>query len=211
MAKKREEEPFVVTDRRKFSAEGDRLSNAPPDEVETAEEQKPAAQEPDKPAAEVALPPPAPPAAVPEQSAASPAEDEIPAPPSAAEQSAQSASYSAMGKKIDDMIDQAGGKRPAGDFNFESLINSLSMQAMMQLGVLREEGAPMRPDVIGARGTIDILSLLAEKTKGNLTDRESKMLQSVLFELRMAFLEITNVMTQPPPPGQGPLDPNLKK
>ena len=87
---------------------------------------------------------------------------------------------------------------------FERLVASMYMQAMMQLGLVREEGAPVRPDVIGARSSIDTLALLAEKTKGNLTDKESTMLQNTLFELRMAFLEITNMLTQAPPPGGGP-------
>jgi hypothetical protein len=46
------------------------------------------------------------------------------------------------------------------------------------------------------------LGVLAEKTKGNLTDAEDRMLQSVLFELRMAFLELSTMVTVPsvPPP-----------
>jgi hypothetical protein len=56
---------------------------------------------------------------------------------------------------------------------------------------------------VGARTTIDLLNVLLEKTKGNLTDQEERMLQSVLFELRMAFLELTsmiNVQSMPPTP-----------
>jgi hypothetical protein len=67
--------------------------------------------------------------------------------------------------------------------------------------MIREENTPPRPDVVGARHTIDTISLLGEKTKGNLTEREAHMLQNALFELRMAFLEITNVLTTAPPPG----------
>jgi hypothetical protein len=64
-------------------------------------------------------------------------------------------------------------------------------------------------DILGARTTIDLLGVLAEKTKGNLTDVEDKMLQSVLFECRMAFMELTSMITlqgmqppAPPPPGK---------
>jgi hypothetical protein len=100
------------------------------------------------------------------------------------------------------MIDAAGGRRPANlDVTFEGLVASLYMQAMIQLGMIREENVPPRPDIVGARHTIDTISLLEEKTKGNLTDRESHMLQNALFELRMAFLEITNVLTTAPRPG----------
>jgi hypothetical protein len=59
-------------------------------------------------------------------------------------------------------------------------------------------------DILGARTTIDLLGVLAEKTKGNLTAAEDQMLQTVLFEARMAFLELTSMISlqamQPPPP-----------
>jgi hypothetical protein len=58
---------------------------------------------------------------------------------------------------------------------------------------------------VGARNTIDLLGVLVEKTKGNLTTQEDRMLQSVLFELRMAFLELTsmiNVQGVTPPPAK---------
>ncbi|HEX5434474.1 MAG TPA: DUF1844 domain-containing protein, partial [Candidatus Angelobacter sp.] len=51
-------------------------------------------------------------------------------------------------------------------------------------------------DIIGARQTIDSITVLQEKTKGNLTDREQTLLQSVLFELRMAWIELTNAIAK---------------
>jgi hypothetical protein len=51
-----------------------------------------------------------------------------------------------------------------------------------------------------------MLSVLQEKTKGNLEEREARMLQNALFELRMMFLEITNAIAQAaqqPPKGRG--------
>ena len=64
-------------------------------------------------------------------------------------------------------------------------------------------------DILGARNTIDLLAILSEKTKGNLTEPEDRMLQSVLFEVRMAFLELTSMINMqamqppvPPPPGK---------
>jgi hypothetical protein len=60
-------------------------------------------------------------------------------------------------------------------------------------------------DIIGARQTIDSLAVLQEKTKGNLTDREKTLMQNVLFELRMAWIEITNaVATSATKPGAAP-------
>src|SRR4029077_3201857 len=124
--------------------------------------------------------------------------EQMPPPPTAAEQKAQHDEYHKAGKQIDSMLDAAGAQRPAEtEMTFERLIASLYMQAMMQLGMLREESVPPQPDLIGARQTIDTIALLNDKTKGNLTEREAHMLQNVLFELRMAFLEITNILTTP--------------
>jgi hypothetical protein len=194
---KQEKEEFVVADRRKFTSEGDLRPDAPPDQ--SAPEQK----------SEVAEKQQTEPAAKPE----SPAREEMPAPPSHAEQHAQNQDYQAAGKKIDSLLDEAGHQRPADmEITFERLIASLYMQAMTQLGMIREENTPPRPDVISARQTIDTIALLGEKTKGNLTERESNMLQNILFELRMAFLEITNVLTRPPAPGApDPRGMNTKK
>jgi len=72
------------------------------------------------------------------------------------------------------------------------------MSAMLQLGLMQEEGGQPRLDLIGARQTIDTLSLLSEKTKGNLTSAEANFLQNVLYELRMAYVEVTNALARPP-------------
>jgi hypothetical protein len=62
-------------------------------------------------------------------------------------------------------------------------------------------------DILGARQTIDLMGVLAEKTKGNLTEAEDRTLQAVLYEVRMAFLELTNMISmqsmQPPVPPPG--------
>jgi hypothetical protein len=52
--------------------------------------------------------------------------------------------------------------------------------------------------LIGARQTIDTLSLLSEKTKGNLTLSEENFLQNCLYELRMAYVEVTNALARGP-------------
>jgi Domain of unknown function (DUF1844) len=48
---------------------------------------------------------------------------------------------------------------------------------------------------MGARATIDLLGVLADKTRGNLTPAEDRILQTVLFEARMAFMELTSMMS----------------
>jgi len=221
MAEKKTE--FVVTDRRRFGTEGE-----PRPEAQVAEEEKPvappkvnqAAPPPTKPPA---APPQAPQAAQPvagEASAAPEHEEEMPAPPTAEEQHEQDQAYKASGKKIDEMI-SAAGKAPQGgpmEMNFERVIESFYMSALIQMGAIRQDNEPPRVDIIGARQTIDSLTILQEKTKGNLTEREKTLLQNVLFELRMAFIEITNAVaasaTKPgavppgamPPGGVPPLD-----
>ena len=208
MAEKKAE--FVVTDRRRFGTEGE-----PRPDAQVVEEEKPAP----KPPAAQATPPqaqqPAPPqSAQPNQSAqnqaqpGSPeAEEEMAPPPTAEEQHEQSEQYKASGKKIDDMI-AAAGKTPQGgpmEMNFERVVESFYMSALIQMGAIRQDNEPPRVDIIGARQTIDSLAVLQEKTKGNLSDREKTLLQNVLFELRMAFIEITNaVATSAIKPGAMP-------
>jgi hypothetical protein len=76
---------------------------------------------------------------------------------------------------------------------------------MIAMGAGTESGQKPRIDILGARQSIDMLALLQEKTKGNLTQKEEATLQNVLFELRMMFLEITNAIAQSaqhPPDGK---------
>ena len=74
---------------------------------------------------------------------------------------------------------------------------------MMQMGAAAPEGQRPRVDILGAKQSIDLLGVLADKTKGNLSQVEDRTLQTVLFEARMAFNELTNMISmqgmQPPP------------
>jgi hypothetical protein len=196
MAEKKEE--FVISDRRRFAPEGDLRTDVP-----AAEEEKAVA--PPK------TPPPAPATPVETKPAESVEEvkDEMPVPPTAAEQLEQSAAYQASGKKMNDMLANApGSKGGLPEMTFERLVESFYMSALFQLGAIRQEGEPMSVDIVSARQTIDSLSLIQEKTKGNLSDREQVLLQNVLFELRMTWIEITNTLASPPkgkPGAGGPL------
>src|SRR5207237_3793698 len=99
---------------------------------------------------------------------------------------------------------------------FEQLVQSIYMTAMMQLGAATPEGEQPQVDILGARQSIDMLGILSEKTAGNLTTEEARLLDSALFELRMAFLEITQALARsaaakapagarPGPGGPGPV------
>lgn len=206
MAEKKSE--FVVTDRRRFGTEGDPRPDAP-----VVEEEKPAAPPAPK---QTAVPPPAAPPSSTDTAAQHPGApadaagqgEEMPAPPTAEEQHEQSEAYKASGKKIDEMIAAAGKATPGMgpmEMTFERVIESFYMSALIQMGAIRGEGEQPRVDIIGARQTIDSLTVLQEKTKGNLSDREKTLMQNVLFELRMAWIEITNaVASSATKPGAAP-------
>src|SRR5215472_1268756 len=197
MAEKKQQE-FVVSDRRRFAPEGELRTDVPVAE----EEEKPAAPPP----AARAPPTDAKPAVQAEPEAPAEPPEEMPPPPTAAEQKEQTDAYKASGKKLDEMFTQAapGKTRVPAEMTFERLIESFYMTALIQLGAIRQEGEPPAVDIIGARQTIDSLTLIQEKTKGNLSEREQHLLQNILFELRMAWIEITNAIASGAASGPGP-------
>ena len=75
---------------------------------------------------------------------------------------------------------------------FEFLVLSLKMQAEMRLGLLvfgeEQDGGP---DLPAARHAIDLLSMLAEKTKGNLALEEQRLVENALTELRFRFVQVS--------------------
>lgn len=78
---------------------------------------------------------------------------------------------------------------PQADFN--TLVNSIAMQAVMALGGYEDPQTKKRFVDLGlAKFQIDALVVLKEKTKGNLTDEEDKFLEKTLGELQMAFVQI---------------------
>jgi Domain of unknown function (DUF1844) len=179
--------PFVVTDRRKFTMEGELRPDADPS--------------PDR--EERASTPAPPPTTVPEQpqpAAASPetaTESELPPPPTAEENDQARRAYEMTADRLDTAIRSANpGMDHPPAMSFEQLVQSIYMTAMMQLGAATHEGQQPQVDILGARQSIDMLGVLAEKTKGNLTTEETRLLDSALFELRMAFLEITQALAR---------------
>ncbi len=90
-----------------------------------------------------------------------------------------------------------GGEGDEGPVGFDDLIKTLASQAMMYLGYVPDPQtgkAIVAPEY--ARLYIDFMGVLDEKTKGNLTDEESKMLTAMLSELRMAFVEVSKAVAQ---------------
>jgi Domain of unknown function (DUF1844) len=207
---------FTVTDRRKFTLEGDLREGAStaeetPASAPKVESKSESHSEPKLGPKLVQSEPPVEKEVVNRNLEPLPHEDEslhaeaddeeaLPPEPTAAESAQQDADYRASAKKLDDMISQAN---PAArdtlgrgaEMNFEKLVQSIYMTAALQMGAGTQPGEQPRVDILGARQSIDMLSVLVEKTKGNLSDREQRLLQNALFELRMMFMEITNAIS----------------
>ncbi|MDR3736161.1 MAG: DUF1844 domain-containing protein [Acidobacteriaceae bacterium] len=196
------DKPFVVTDRRKFTSEGELRPNA---------ERTPREEAPEAPRPQAVAEPAAPPALEePKQPVGSDDVPPMPPAPSQEERDKSSAAYNTLVDHLDTMVrasDPAQG--PIPPVNFANIVHSVYMNAVMQLGLAAPEGQKPRPDILGARQSIDMLGVLAEKTKNNLTEDEDRLLQTVLFELRLTFIEVTQAIsraaqqqqTPPPPPG----------
>jgi hypothetical protein len=155
---------FVVTDRRKFNVDGEPRPDAPA-ETATAPTIPSAA-----PAAE--------PVAVP----AKPAENKTiltPAPDLLAE----------TGYNGDRERTSFGGQK----MEFIHLLDMLVQTAMMYAGAM-ESGTERQVDIVGLRQMIDLIALLEEKTRGNLTEQEAGILTNTMFQLRMTYMEIVNMI-----------------
>jgi hypothetical protein len=203
MADKEKQSEFVVNDRRLFGMDGELRQD-----VVEAEERREEREQEERDAAHrineerAAQREPAPTVAATEPPP--PTADELHEAPSAAEQQASVDAYAEstreMDKQIHRELDKQGQAHRAKDFemDFEKFAASLYMSALMQLGLAAPQGGKPQVDLMGARQTIDILGILKDKTKGNLTPAEENMLQNVLYELRMAYLEVTNLIANPP-------------
>jgi hypothetical protein len=147
---------------------------------------------------------------VPEEPEAA-AEPGMPPPPTAEESREQKMAYEAAAQRLDELVraqNPAMGPQPR--VTYEHLVQQFYVSAMIQMGAGGQEGQRPRVDILGAKQTIDLMGVLAEKTRGSLTAAEDRTLETVLFEVRMAFLELTNMITlqamqppQPPPPTKG--------
>ena len=242
--------PFVITDRRKFTTEGEPRPDADPTPERTREsvpastrESVPAGtpvsvlepvsqREPAltrKPEPNTASPirqvpqsisaPEPPVAASLTDPLGQPADDldaDLPPAPTAEQMEQSRLAYQATAERLETAIRAAnpGADHPPA-LTFESLVQSVYMQAILQLGGGTQEGQQPQVDLLGAKQSIDMLTVLSDRTAANLSPSEDTMLASALFELRLAFLEITQALARsaqqrasgpgvPPPPGTRP-------
>jgi len=80
------------------------------------------------------------------------------------------------------------------ELNFTAFVISLASSAAIHLGDMPspDTGMTEPPNLDGATQMIEILSLLEQKTKGNLTAEERQVLEQVLYELRMRFVQVSS-------------------
>ncbi len=180
--------PFVITDRRKFTSEGEARPDADPSPER--EHREPA-------------PPPTPISAVPAQAPppeALPEEQDtqgLPPAPTAEQMEQSRVAFEATAERLDLAIRAAnpGAEHPPA-LSFDSLVQSVYMQAILQLGGGTQEGQQPQVDLLGARQSIDMLGILNDKSQGNLSEAEQGLIHSAIFELRLAYLEITQALAR---------------
>ena len=93
-------------------------------------------------------------------------------------------------------MDEKAEERRQGEFtslpevNFSSFILSLSSSILLHLGEIADpQSGEKKKDLALAKQTIDIITLLKDKTKGNLTEEEQNLLEHLLYDLRMRFVK----------------------
>lgn len=90
------------------------------------------------------------------------------------------------------------GGEPTG--SFAELVNVLALQAAVAMGGFQGPGGErIPPNPAAARHHIDLLEVLEQKTAGNLTEQEQRLLSSILYELRMQFVQSAGGAPSTPP------------
>jgi hypothetical protein len=181
--------PFVVTDRRKFTMEGEPRPDADP-----SPEKEKRVEAPAEPITEATSELEAAPSQTPGHT---PEENELPPPPTVEQNEQARAAYEMTADRLDTAIRSANpGMDHPPPMSFDQLVQSVYMTAIMQLGGVAPEGQQPQVDILGARQSVDMLAVIADKTKGNLNPEEMRLIESALFELRMGFLEVTQALAR---------------
>ncbi len=82
---------------------------------------------------------------------------------------------------------QTSGSSPG--FDFVAILFTYVHTALMYLGEVKDPEGKESENIEGARQMIDILEVMQQKTKGNLTNEEAQYLESALFDLRMRYMK----------------------
>lgn len=184
--------PFVVTDRRRHTMDGELRPDADPS--------------PEKPSRAVAEEPPVAPVQAGPIAVEDRAEEElapeaegqdIPPAPSAEDMQQARLAYTQTAERLSLAIRAANpGMDHPPAATFEGVIQSIYMSAIMQLGGATPEGQQPQVDLMGAQQSIEMLDILKAKSENNRTEAESSLIDRALFELQLAFLEITQALAR---------------
>ncbi len=85
-----------------------------------------------------------------------------------------------------------------GEVDIISLFETLASTALAQMGLLPESRMPQ--DLRGARNSIDLLRVVKDKTEGNLTPEEKRVIDELLYTLQMNFVQASKQSAPPSPP-----------
>jgi hypothetical protein len=98
------------------------------------------------------------------------------------------------------MADESHDQQQPAAINFIAFVLSLAHTTAVHLGDTEDPGSGkrMEPHLPAAQQMIDILSLLEEKTRGNLTAEERQLLEQLLYELRVRFVEVSKAAGSAP-------------
>jgi hypothetical protein len=114
----------------------------------------------------------------------------------AAQQEASAAEPS-LAANAEESENLSASQRPTPTLDFVTLILSLREGALVALGLVsNEELGDLPADFAAAKYQIEMLALLETKTQGNLTADETKLLATVIYELRVAFVEAKKLATR---------------
>ncbi|NOS99490.1 MAG: DUF1844 domain-containing protein [Phycisphaerales bacterium] len=96
-------------------------------------------------------------------------------------------------KRLDEATREAGQRGRMPDASFAEIINLLGMQAAVAMGgMMTQAGERLPADLPAAKYFIDLLQVLQDKTAGNLEAEEKRVLDAVVYDLRMRFVETTS-------------------
>lgn len=120
------------------------------------------------------------------------AETPPPSPSSATPNQASAAPVSSLdaGTGFTAVNQPSDAAAPIGEMSFATFMVGLSTQALVHLGEIPDpQAGQLAEDLLAAEQLIDLIAMLQDKTRGNLDEGEAQLVQAILFELRMKYVE----------------------
>jgi len=102
-------------------------------------------------------------------------------------------------KEKERLAQETAKQEPLPDPTFAELVNMIAIQAMVGFGGMAGPGGErIPPNLEIAKHYVDMLQVLEDKTKGNLTDDEKNLLDQVIYEVRMRYIQSASGGAVPP-------------